>query len=241
MAPRLGHRHSISTKIGATTNSSVSIPKWCVCVRHCQFKTISITNYLRIGHRAYHFLKTIVIVNEEHILPPVLLANVGMMSYNKVPLWSWCQIRQNICAEQDEATQCRNDTHESSNILLQQSRRLLTLQPTNNCVRCQQSAEEQENVRVYGSGTTNYGPWLTQGLVETQIFHKILQHCGTNATYLGHLRSIHVRIEKESHRLMRHHQQACVQKSNAVYGLNVTRISIQRKQSENILAQWKRY
>lgn len=107
----------------------------------------------------------------------MLLANVGMMSYNKIPLWPWCQIWQNICTEQDEATQCRNDTHEASDVFLQQSRRLLPLKPTNDCVWGQQTTKQQEHVRVDGSGTANYGPWLTQRLLKTQTFMKYSNWC----------------------------------------------------------------
>lgn len=58
-------------------------------------------------------------------------------------------------------------------------------------------------------------------------------------SYLGHLCSIHVRIEKQRHRLVRHDQQKGVQKPDAVHRLDVTRVALQTAQRDRVLTQRK--
>lgn len=77
---------------------------------------------------SYHFIKSIVIVNKEQISPPILFAIFGMLIDDQIPLWTGTSYGQYVRTKEYQCTECRNNAHESANVLLKQSWRLFPLQ-----------------------------------------------------------------------------------------------------------------
>lgn len=59
--------------------------------------------------RQAHFAESEVVVNEEQVAPPVLLADVRMVAHHQIPLGSTAPQRQHIRAEEYQGGQGRNN------------------------------------------------------------------------------------------------------------------------------------
>lgn len=160
-------------------------------------------------------------MNKQHVPPPMLFAQLRVLAHHQIPLRSRRQVGQHVRAKQNQRAQRRHNAKQSGCILVQQPCRLLPLQLADDRVRRQQTAEHKEDVRVDGGRATNDGPH--------------------GAQRLGHLRAIHVRIEEQRHRFVRHHQQEGVHKANAVHCLDVAGVPFEATQRAHVFAQWKRH
>lgn len=114
--------------------------------------------------RQTHVLKAKVVVDEEHVAPPVLLANVPVPGDDQVPLGATAEEGQHKGTEQDEGTQGWNYPEQSSDVVLVELN-LLAAHPTAyERVGRQEAAEHDEGIGEDGRCPTDHGPWLTQDL-----------------------------------------------------------------------------
>lgn len=112
----------------------------------------------------HHVFKAEVVVDEEHVAPPVLFADVGVVRDHKVPERAGTEPGQHKSAEQDERAEGRHDPEKPRRVLLGYVDPVRLLQPTEQGVRAQGAREHYEGVRVQTGGPTQHRPRLPQQL-----------------------------------------------------------------------------
>lgn len=114
--------------------------------------------------RQTHVLKAKVVVDEEHVAPPVLLANVPVPGDDQVPLGATAEEGEHERAEQDERSQGWSYPKKATDVVLVEFDPLATHPTTHERVGGEEAAEHDERVGEDGCCPADHGPRLTEGL-----------------------------------------------------------------------------
>lgn len=170
-----------------------------------------------VGVRQAHLAEAEVVVDEEQVAPPVLLADVGVVAHHQVPLRPAAPQRQDEGAEQDEGGQRWDDPHQPADVLVLQPDGLLLHQAAEQGVGREHATEQQEGIRVERGRPSNHRPRLAQAL--------------------GHGRPVVVRVEEHGHRLVREDQHHGVEEADAMHRLNVPGSTAGAEKPAQVLVQ----